>query len=125
VASKLHSDDRRSVTDSVTTGPPWTVHIGRRCHAPALRVGAARVVLDAAVSKRAVLIGVVDAAAAALGTAARYPERVESVIAADRYGAAARPEATHPCRRRSWALPPQSTWFSESVLLSAAVAAPF
>ena len=46
--------------------------------------------MDAAASKRAVLCGSLEAAAIVLVTAARYPDRVESVIAAEGM-AAARP----------------------------------
>ena len=52
-------------------------------------------VMDAAASKRAVLWGSLEGAAVVLVTAARYPDRVESVIAAEAM-AAARPDATHP-----------------------------
>jgi class 3 adenylate cyclase/pimeloyl-ACP methyl ester carboxylesterase len=52
-------------------------------------------VMDAAASKRAVLCGSLEGAAVVLVTAARYPDRVESVIAAEAM-AAARPDATHP-----------------------------
>jgi len=52
-------------------------------------------VMDAAASKRAVLCGSLEGAAVVLVTAARYPDRVESVIAAEAM-AAARPDAAHP-----------------------------
>jgi class 3 adenylate cyclase/pimeloyl-ACP methyl ester carboxylesterase len=52
-------------------------------------------VMAAAGSDHAVLLGTGDAAAAALVTAARYPDRVTSVIALEAV-AAARPDADHP-----------------------------
>ena len=52
-------------------------------------------VMDAAGCQRAVLFGSLESAAFVLVTAARYPNRVESVIAGEAM-AAARPDATHP-----------------------------
>jgi class 3 adenylate cyclase/pimeloyl-ACP methyl ester carboxylesterase len=52
-------------------------------------------VMAAAGSRRAVLLGTADDAAAGLVTAARYPDRVISVIALEAL-AAARPDADHP-----------------------------